>query len=514
MNKNVRIAIAAVLAIGAIAYSKWSSKADADSTAKSPSTGQFRIAANDTEFRFGQFTFKSCELAQKYAGTTTAAFCAPFEVPENRADPQSRKISLNLALVPSHESADDDFIVFLAGGPGQAAIETWPQIAGALDSARKRRHVLLLDQRGTGGSNALTCEAFSSNEELQGFDMARVTESTAKCLAEVSDRADPRFYTTSDAVQDLEDLRQALGAPQFNLVGVSYGTRVAQQYLKRHADGVRSIVLDSPVPNELILGSEFGRNLDEALHAQFAQCAANEECKKSFPDPYADLLSLRDQLNAEPQQVSYPDPVSFAARTTRLDGYGLTGLIRMFAYTPETAALIPHIVSEAKSGNYAPLLGQLAIINRSVGELAGSGMQLSVICAEDADLIPETTDSSNTFFGTLMLDVIKSQCSIWPRGARPDDFHVAASGDKPILVLTGEFDPVTPPRYGEQIVKQLDNAKLINTKGQGHNVIGRGCLPKLVSQFMEKRAPDELDASCADTLGPLPHFVNFNGATP
>src|SRR5690606_13994854 len=113
------------------------------------------------------------------------------------------------------------------------------------------------------------------------IDPARMAESTRTCLEALADKADPRFYTTTDAVADLEALRQTLGGPKFNLVGVSYGTRVAQQYLKRHPEGVRSIVLDSPVPNELVLGVEFGRNLDDALKAQFARCQADADCAKA-----------------------------------------------------------------------------------------------------------------------------------------------------------------------------------------------------------------------------------------
>jgi len=81
-------------------------------------------------------------------------------------------------------------------------------------------------------------------------------------------------------------------------------------------------------------------------------------------------------------------------------------------------------------------------------------------------------------------------------------------------VLEGEFDPVTPPRYGEEVMKTLGNAKLLVAKGQGHNVIGRGCIPKLVEEFVDKLAPGTLDTKCADVLGPMPAFIDFNGSSP
>lgn len=514
MKMSARIAIAAAIIAGVVAVRH------VRDTPKSPgeaarSSGHYVVPATATAFRFGTLDFSACELEQKHSAATTAAFCAPFEVPENRAEPNGRRIALKLALIRSSEAPDDDFIVFLAGGPGQSAVNAWPQVAASLEPARKRRHVLLLDQRGTGASNPLECKGgVDDPEEAPSLDPQRVSERTRACLDEVSKKADPRFYTTSDAVADLEDLRQALGAPTFDLVGVSYGTRVAQQYLKRHRDGVRSIVLDSPVPNELVLGGEFGRNLDDALKAQFAVCASDAACAKAFPDPFTDVLRLRDALQATPRQVSYADPVTFERHERRLDGYGLAGLVRLYAYTPETAALIPLAVQQALAGNDAPLMGQLDIVTRGIEELVGSGMQLSVMCAEDADRLPSPGTPDASVLGNLLVEMARTQCTVWPRGQRPVDFNEPASGDAPVLVLAGEFDPVTPPRYGEQIVKTLANAKLVVAKGQGHSIMGRGCLPKLVATFMDSLDPAALDAGCVDRLGPTRHFLDFNGASP
>lgn len=514
MKKNTRVAIAAALAVLAFGYSKFRDKPPA-SEDKPSSSGQYRIASNAESFRFGTLDFSSCELKREHSAATTKAWCSPLQVPENRADANGRKLDLKFALIPSLQAADDDFIVYLAGGPGQSAIDTWPQMADSLGPARKHRHVLLLDQRGTGASNPLKCK-LEEDEDLLPFDLERTATSTRRCLEEVSNFSDPRFYTTTDAVEDLEALRQALGGPKFDLVGVSYGTRVAQQYLKRHPEGVRSIVLDSVAPNELVLGAEFARNLDHALKAQFANCAKAPACAKAFPDPFVDLTRLQAALTEAPRKVRYADPVSFKEETETLNAQSMIGLVRLFAYAPETAALIPNTIKQSLAGNDAPLLGQIGILSQGIEALAGSGMQLSVICAEDADRI--TVDAADvdadTLLGNRMLEVLMAQCKIWPHGTRPADFNEPVTGDTPILVLEGELDPVTPPRYGEQVVKNLDNAKLIVAKGQGHNIIGRGCLPKLVSKFMDTLDPKTLDAVCVDELGPLPHFIDFNGAAP
>jgi pimeloyl-ACP methyl ester carboxylesterase len=508
----LRIAIA-VAAAAYLGYSQLKARPDATRVETTPA-----IAANAKAFTLGTLQFSACELPQKRSGATTSAFCAPFPVPENRDIAEGRKIDLRLALIKSDAAtADRDLVVYLAGGPGQSAIDSWPQMAPALAPLRKHHHVLLLDQRGTGGSHALRCKPekdVETESENENFDAAKMRQATRDCLALVEKEADPRHYTTSDAVADLEGVRQALGGPTFDLVGVSYGTRMAQQYAMRHPEGVRSIVLDSVAPNELVLGEEFAANLESALKLQFAQCAQDSACNKAFGDSYASLTKLRDALRAKPETYAYRDPITFAATQRRLNEYTLAGLVRLFAYTPETAALLPLSLAEGLKGNYAPLAGQSHLLTGDLADLSESGMQMSVICSEDADLLAPRPEYANTLLGNMLIELIQAQCEIWPHGTRPANFHEPLKTDKPVLVLEGELDPVTPPRYGEQVMHGFTNAKLIVAKGQGHNIIGRGCVPKLVDEFVAKLEPKTLDSECADALGPTPAFVDFNGAAP
>jgi len=480
------------------------------------------IPANAKSFTLGQLEFRACELAQKLSGATTAAFCTPFSVAEDPNKPNGRKIDLKVALIKSDdERADGDLVVFFAGGPGQAAVDTYPQIAAALSPLRKHHHILLVDQRGTGESHPLSCDdeaekdkaAKKNDEEPSGHTQA-FRDRLTKCLAKVQANADPAQYTTTNAVRDLEALRQALGAPQFDLVGVSYGTRMAQQYLMRHPEGVRSAVLDSVAPNELVFAQEFAQNLEDALKAQFALCSKTPECAKAFGDPYASLIKLRDALREKAQEYAFRDPVTFNASAMRLTDRRLAGLVRLFAYAPETAALLPLSIAEGLKGNYTPLAGQTQLLQQDMSATMNGGMQASVVCAEDADLLHDAPELKSTLLDASLIDAVRAMCAVWPRGTRPADFHNPIQSDKPVFVLEGELDPVTPPRYGEQVMKGLSNARLLVAKGQGHNVIGRGCIPKLVGEFVEKLEPKKLDTSCADVLGPLPALINFDGAAP
>lgn len=478
-------------------------------------------AAAGDSLTLGQLQFQHCELSQPRSAATTAAWCAEFSQPEDRARPQGRRIAFKLALIRSDAAeVRSDPLVLLAGGPGQAATESWPQVAGAFAQARRARHVILLDQRGTGGSNALRCGAEDAPADAvkaaqqQTAGVAQARRLAEDCLARVRDQADPALYTTSDAVEDLEALRQALGGLKFNLVGVSYGTRVAQQYARRHPDGVRSLVLDGVAPNELVLGAEFAQSLDQALRARFALCDAEPACHERFGDVYKDLYALRARLQRQPLPVSLRDPQSFAPLHHDLDADTFAGLVRLYAYAPETAALLPLAIHEAAAGNAAPLMGQASLITADLGASLTSGMGLSVICAEDADLLQPRPEDKSLILGGDFVDAIKAQCEVWPRGARPADFHEPLRSDLPALLLSGQYDPVTPPRYGEQVAKGLRRARHLVAPGQGHNVIGRGCMPRLFARFIDTLEIDKLDAGCIAEMGATPFFLDYNGASP
>jgi pimeloyl-ACP methyl ester carboxylesterase len=505
------------LALVALAAKQWLDRTH-DAKPASHAGADLVAARGRPGFTIGQLAFAPCELSQRNSAATTAAFCAPFHVPENWDKPDGRRIDLKLALIRSDaQVAERDLVVFLAGGPGQAATESYPRIAPGFAPMLRHRNLLLLDQRGTGDSHALACRENPADVDtgtVDELDLDRVRTLTRACLDEVARDADPAQYTTRAAVRDLEALRQALGAPEFDLVGVSYGTRVAQQYLRAHPEGVRSVILDSAVPNELVLGSEFALDLDEALKSQFAACTQTPECAKAFGDPYANLYRLRDALQAKPVDVDVRHPRTFAVEKKPLNALTLAGLVRLFAYSAETSALLPHTIRSALDGDYAPLVAQSEIINDELSDLEGNGMQLSVICAEDADLLVDRPQDAKLLLGDALIRVMRAQCEVWPRGTRSQDFHQPIESDKPVLILEGEWDPVTPPRYGEAILKGLPNGRLLVAKGQGHSVLARGCLPRLASRFVESLDAKNLDAGCIADFGPTPAFIDYNGAGP
>ncbi len=461
----------------------------------------------------GNIAFSPCTLAAPGASAPVAAQCARFEVPEDRAAPDGRRISLAVAKVAA-ATADPaaDPVFLLAGGPGQSARDSYPAVASAFSDLLKRRHVILLDQRGTGDSNLLSC----AQDEDASIDASieHAVAQTRACLDALSAVADVRHYTTGDAVADLEAVRQALGAPTINLIGISYGTRVAQQYMKTYPDAVRSAVLDGVVPNTLVLGQEHARNLEDSLTRQFAACADLPVCREALGDPMDTFRTLAAELAERPRQVRFRDATTGAPAQGEFGRPALSGLLRMYAYQPSIAATLPLLLSDLAQGHSDAAMAQARMLISSMSEAMAQGMSLSVSCSEDADeLVPDPADA-DTVMGDDFVRYIKAQCAVWPRGTRSADFREPTRGDTPVLLLSGELDPVTPPRYGEDVAAHLSGARHLVLRGQGHNVIGVGCTPKLVTRFIEDIDPARLDAACLDRLGATPPFSGRYGWEP
>lgn len=470
--------------------------------------------------RFGAIAFAPCSLPSIGGGPSTQAQCATLKVAENPAAPHGRKIGLNLAWLPVAKGVGTgDPVFFLAGGPGQAATEHAATVDAALREVRKQRDVILVDQRGTGKSNALTCLDASGKalvpEHLDAADPAALAGYARQCAQSLAAKADPRFYTTTEAVQDLETVRAALGVASINLVGVSYGTRVAQQYAARYPQRTRALVLDGVVPNDLVVGGEFAHTFENALALQTAQCRKLPACQRRYAtDMRAQLRRVLATLKATPVEVEYRDPTTGQSKRDTLTADTVTGLALLFSYAPQSAALLPLVIDEADHGRYAPLMSLAQLMTKSVGGQMSRGMQWSVICAEDADRSRADASAADTLLGADVTRLFFAACPQWPTGKRPAGFNTPFQSALPTLLLSGELDPVTPPRYGERVLKGLSRGRHQVLRGQGHNVSGIGCVPKLLGQFFESADAKALDMRCLDTLSYVPPFTSFNGWEP
>lgn len=463
------------------------------------------------ERQYGQLRFTPCTLRAPMAPNGTEAWCTTLPVAEDPARPEGRKIALNIAWIPSDDDqADPDPVFLLAGGPGQAATTSYPTVAPAFADVLEHRHVILVDQRGTGQSNPLTCPG----SDAIGADIAAGVRFVTACRDRLATRADLRLYTTTDAVRDLDAVRAALGVARIDLLGISYGTRVAQQYAGTHPERVRAMVLDSVAPNTLVFGNEFAANLERALALDFGLCERDPACVKALGSPSENLKTLRQRIASAPPAVEFRDPADFSPQHATLDDGTLAGLLRLYAYSPLTAALLPLVLHDAANGHLRPLMAQASMLGKQLDGDMAYGMQLSVVCAEDAPRLRVDPADAGRLLGPRLVESLIAQCAVWPKGSVPADFRAPLTSAVPTLVLSGEFDPVTPPRYGEEVVKSLSDARLLVLKGQGHNVIGAGCMPKLFARFLETPDPKALDARCLDALAPTPPFLSYSGWAP
>ena len=474
-------------------------------------------AGEDGTLEYGNLSFKPCSLSAVGAESVEAQ-CTTLSVPENHDAPEGRHIDLAIALVPAKGMAEADPIYMIAGGPGQSAIESYPMVHAAFGDVRRNRHVVLVDARGTGGSHPLKCRDDDGKNTFG--DPATETPDAARTFAEqcrdtLSKDSDLRYYTTGDHVRDLDAVRAALGAPQINLVGISYGTRVAQQYAKAYPAQTRAVVLDSVVPNTLVLGQDHARNLEVALEQQFALCRKDAACARNLGDPGQQLALVRERLQAgNLAPVRFRDPTSGEWREEVPSFAHLAGLLRMYSYQPQMASTLPLVLHEAAQQRYESLLSQSAMLAAQLGDAFAHGMQLSVMCSEDADEFTSNREDSDTVLGNALVDFAKAQCAVWPKGQRAADFRAPLSGDAAVLAISGEFDPVTPSRYGDEVIAQLPKGRHLVLPGQGHSVLGTGCMPKLFAQFIESADAATLDAQCLQRLSAQPPFAGNYGWEP
>jgi pimeloyl-ACP methyl ester carboxylesterase len=526
MNRKTRFILAAVVLLALLGYRQFTERKQAAAPTAAVAASPAAAARNEAlaanakpaiTRRLGTLSFTPCTLAPTFGTQSVDAHCSSLEVPENRALPNGRKVKLAIAWVPARNEAEPDPMFMLAGGPGQSALESYPSIAAAFAELNKKRDIVLVDQRGTGGSNRLVCkdsEGEASFTEDEDYSLEAARAFATRCAATLSKTADLRFYSTSDAIQDLDDVRKAIGAARINLMGISYGTRVAQQYAARYPAHTRTLTIDGIVPNSLVLGNDHARNLEHSLDMQFGRCRQTPACVDKLGDPRERLNTLMAKLASAPPTVAYRDAVTGEAKSETLTPGHIAGLARMFAYAPQVAGLLPLELNEAAQGRYEPLMALANLLSSTIGGQIMHGMQLSVICTEDGGELKLDEADRGSLIGVDLITSMQTQCAVWPKGERPANFRKPLTGDVPVLVLSGEFDPVTPPRYGDEVVKTLPRARHLVVRGQGHNVLPVGCLPKLFATFVATADAKALDAKCLDKVPYAQPFTGFYGWEP
>jgi len=463
-------------------------------------------------------TLQPCQLEDSLRVNVVSADCGELSVRENPQDTHSRRIGLWVARVPAiSRRKQPDPLFVLAGGPGMAATVFYASIASAFERIHRDRDIILVDQRGTGRSNALTC-ALSDDVVEQSSDEQIVNEAK-HCATSLASHADIAFYTTSLAVQDLDLARSALGYRVINIYGVSYGTRVAQHYVRRFPNRVRTLVLDGVVPPQLILGPAFALNAEAALDRVLARCNGDADCRARFGDPAADYRTLRGSLETRPVEVSLPDPTDGHTLKLQFGRYQFATVLRLATYASEQAALLPLLLHRASDSNdFAPLAAQFLLVTRAYAEVVAYGMHNTVICSEDAPFYAQVTIDRQaleaTYLGATQLDGLRRICAVWRRGPVDSDFHAPLHTPAPVLLLSGSDDPVTPPADAETARRYFTHSVHLVLQGFGHGQLTAPCIGQLMATFLDRAAVEGLDVRCAREDKPMGFFTSLAGPAP
>ena len=435
---------------------------------------------------------RACHVAQ----LAEEVRCGVLRVPESRTDTGGRAIDIRFAVLPAlrRTKAEDAFFVF-AGGPGQGARDFAAAADRYFRKIRRTRDIVLVDLRGTGGSNRLACPLPA--DELDALtDISWFERRMPECLLALN--ADPRHYTHAEALADVDQIRQRLGYPTINLWGGSWGTRAALLYALRYPSHVRTVVLDGAVPLTMEFPRSASRDAQAALDLLIAQCTADAECRSRYPDAAAMIAALERRLATGPLAGRLPHPRTGKMVSISLPRDAVFDTIRGALYVPQDAVGVLYLVGRALEGDLAPLVAQAIRTASGTTDDMAIGATMAILCSEDLPEIVQPgfgEDARGSVFGTAYADVWRRRCAAWPRGPRIE-LHRNATTSVPALILSGTHDPVTPPRWGDAMALHFPRHQQVVVPAAAHNASFTGCVPDLIVDFMASGGGG-VDASCA-----------------
>ncbi len=451
-----------------------------------------------------------------------APTCWEVSVPEDWAapDPDDRVV-IQAAVFSADEGAEvDDATIYLDGGPGASTLELlWTSFNALHRPQVGPRDYIVFDQRGVGLSEpVLTCPELTEVElaRLAG-ELAPGTEADATVAAVEGCRdrlagagADLDAYNSVASANDVEAIRSLLGYERLNLVGVSYGTRLAQTYVRQYPDSVRSVVLDSIVPVEADLWTNLAPEAQGAFEQLFQGCAADPACAEAHPDLETRFFALLDELDADPIEIEVTDLIGGTSSSAIVDGDELIGLVFQALYDRSVFSLIPAMVDEIGAGDYGTVefLGSIGITNLPYTSL---GMRLSVECNEEIAFESEAalvanapTDAGYERLGHLDGDAtLFDLCRVWPAGEAPEVESEPVISEAPTLLLAGGYDPITRPNNADIVAANLVNHVSFLLPDEGHGLVSTECGAELVAAFLADPSTEPDDSCIAASPAPL-----------
>ncbi|HEY0461874.1 MAG TPA: alpha/beta hydrolase [Pyrinomonadaceae bacterium] len=450
---------------------------------------------------------ESCEVPGAQPDSKEKALCGTYEVFENRALRRGRKIGLKIVVFPATgQNKMPDPVFYIAGGPGSSATEDAPYVAADLLKVREKRDLVFLDQRGTGGSHPLNCTFFNAADLQSYLEHWNPPEDVKKCRDELEKNADLKLYTTTIAMDDLDEVRAALGFDEINIDAGSYGTRAAQEYIRRHGAHVRAAHLHGVSVPSQFMPRDFPQHTERALQGVLDECLADETCRGAFPNIRAEQRAVLEKLIAGRVETEVKNPADSKLVRVKLSRDLAAEAIRYMMYSTYWSSRVPLFLHLAAAGNFTPLAETAILYRRELVGAGATGLYLSVTCAEDLPFIKPgegEKDTEKTFLGSYRLRQQREACAVWRRGIVPKDYAEPVRSAVPILIMTGEWDPVTPPLYGDMVAKNFRNSLHIVVKSGGHGfggLDGLDCVTNLIAEFFDRGSVKGLDSACVKNI--------------
>lgn len=438
------------------------------------------------------------------------ARCGRLETFEDRQRRAGRKIALQLAVLPATGTGPAaEPVFFISGGPGQGAVPLAGLVSRLLAHVHPKHDLVLVDLRGTGGSDPLHCRLPGSDEDPAAYLGEQFPVEVLRRCAE-SLNADPTLYTTPVAVDDLEEVRRALGYEKIHLFGLSYGSRAALVYLRRHPEAVASAVLYGAVPTDMKIPLHHAPDAQRALDLLFDECEADAICRGAYPGLREKFWQVHRRLSEAPAKVEVTDPKTGAKLSVLLDVNLFNEEIRWRLYDEE-ANRVPALVSRAHAGDYSDVVHLLLRLRRVTNSTSvfAVGTFLSVTCSEDVPFIDRRRAeelAAGTFLGTYRVDQQIAACTVWPRGPLPDGYAEPVRSAAPVLVVSGYRDPVTPPHWGDEVLRTLPNGRHVVLR-QGFHGGASPCVQSILGSFYDGGPAPELDLGCAEAMPSTPFVL-------
>ncbi|MEM6185620.1 alpha/beta hydrolase [Shewanella vaxholmensis] len=445
-------------------------------------------------------------------GVSDRLNCGFVTVPENPNKPDGKQIQVHYVVLPAVKNANhEEALLAIAGGPGQSAIENAAGFDAMLSKVRQQRDILLIDQRGTGRSNVLACDEGAQSPLSFDDDNVDTLAETQKCLAKID--ADVTQYGSLNAIKDFEAVRAHLGYKKLHIYGISYGTRMAQLYMRLYPAHLATVTLDGIVPMQQSV-LEIGSAIDRGFDLLFKDCQATAACNSQFPELKADFERVDAKLATGPVMENVYDPVTGEKTMLTMTRGKFSGSIRMALYQANVRALLPHAIHQASKNNFQPILGLYALTIDNAG--MAMGMHASVVCGEDMHRITPTMreQAKKSFMGRTMLEGLGATCSIWKVPAVDISFSEPINSNIPTLLLSGEIDPATPPSWGELAMEKLTNAKHFVAPYATHGVAYQSCANNLIADLVRSGSVNDLDGECLNKDVRRSFYLNASSVEP